>query len=97
MKPLLVEYCIGLCSLMFCVPLLLFVTTKAVASGEELLATYGHAYWTQSTVQAGGAVDAAFAKAAREADLWQVSIEKKHSLVITTLDEFIVKVGLAER
>ena len=32
-----------------CVPLLAFVTTTRVSAGEEVLATYGHTYWTQST------------------------------------------------
>ena len=30
-----------------CVPLLGFVTTRAVKAGEELFATYGHTYWLQ--------------------------------------------------
>ena len=86
----------NVCCVALCVPLLAFVTTRPVADGDELLATYGHTYWTQSTASAGEVVDSAFGDAAREADLWQVSVDKKHSQKIMAIDDFIGKVAAAE-
>jgi hypothetical protein len=81
------------CAVSLCVPLLGFVTTKPVAEGEEILATYGHAYWLQTDMYEAGErateLSKAVAAVAREADLWQVATDKKHSKHIAALEEFI--------
>ena len=89
-----------------CPPLLAFVTTKPIAEGAELLQTYGHHYWLQSAAaldvepaaeaERGGVAEEKLQTLAREADLWQVSVDKKHSKHIAALDEFIEKLGQAE-
>ena len=95
------------CAVALCPPLLAFVTTKPVAEGAELLQTYGHHYWLQSAAAAselglgaeaerGVVAKEKLQALAREADLWQVSVDKKHSQHIAALDEFIEKLGQAE-
>ena len=60
------------CAVALCVPLLGFVTTEAVAAGDELLATMGHSYWLQVETELGEASVKLSQDTAREADLWQV-------------------------
>ena len=79
------------CVYALCVPLLAFVATADVSSGEELLTTYGHAYWMQASPQLSGKLEAEVTEWVRERDLFQLSVDKRYSPQIRALDEFIVK------
>ncbi|KAL1499364.1 hypothetical protein AB1Y20_011571 [Prymnesium parvum] len=86
----------NVCAVTLCVPLLGFVTTRPVEEGEELLATYGHAYWLQREVACGEAVVQAVQTPAREAVLWQVATDKKYAKQIMALDRFISRTSAEE-
>jgi len=85
------------CAVALPVPLIGFVTTKAVPSGSELLCTYGHSYWLKTAAKrdaiemalADTLVGEAFAAQAREADLFQVATDKKYSRQLSALESFI--------
>ena len=89
------------CAVALCPPLLAFVTTRPVKEGAELLQTYGHHYWLQSSEatapgseeESSDAAEQKIQALAREADLWQVSVDKKHAEHIAALDAFIEKLG----
>ena len=101
----LIEYYIesgakrNVCSVALCVPLLGFVTTTSVAAGDELLATYGHQYWARSNVYQPGERADELTKistnTAREADLWQLSADKRYSQQFALLDKLITPTSLA--
>ena len=79
------------CAVSLCVPLLAFIATKDVAEGDELLATYGHNYWMQGGGLLVGSAEKLAQDTAREADLFQVSTDKKYSKQISALEEFIAR------
>jgi len=81
----------NVCAVTLCVPLLGFVTTRAVAEGDELFATYGHGYWLQRQVPVSEEVDEAVMEPAKETVLWQVATDKKYAKGIRALDDFISK------
>jgi len=79
----------NVCPLALCVPLLGFVTTRAVAEGDELLATYGHGYWLQEDMPCSDAVEKALLKPAQEVIMWQIASDKKYAEQVAALDQFI--------
>jgi hypothetical protein len=79
----------NVCAVALCVPLLGFVTTRAVAKAEELLATYGHGYWLQRLVAVSAAVDEAIFEPAKETVHWQIETDKRYADQIRSLDDFI--------
>lgn len=89
----------NVCTVALCVPLVGFVTTRPVAKGEELLATYGHQWWTLlSTYEAGeeaSRLGEVAALAAREADLWQVATDKRYVKEFAALGTLIARTSAA--
>ena len=81
----------NVCRVSLCVPLVASVAIAPVDAGSELLATYGHKFWTASSVYAAGEqasdLTEAVALVSREADLWQVATDKKHAKQIATLSD----------
>ena len=81
----------NVCNVALCVPLIGFVTTRDVAAGDELLATYGHGYWLQEEAVCSEAVEEALQGPAKENVLWQMATDKKYGQQIVALDSFIMQ------
>ena len=89
----------NVCTVALCCPLVGFVTTRAVPTGEELLATFGHQYWTGASTYAAGEQATRLSEVAalvnREADLWQVATDKRYHKECTALSTLIARTSTA--
>ena len=77
------------CAVALCIPLVAFVTTRAVAEGEELLTTYGHSFWMQTDEEITMGMAKVVQDRALEVDLRQMATDKMYALLIRELEDFI--------